>query len=333
MAQFSVVVTDYIEPDLEWEAKELAKAGIAFTHLQLKFKPEEEVYAAVKDADVIVVNMVKFPASLIARLDKCKLIIRHGAGYDNVDVEACTKKGIVFAYQPDYCSHEVAEQAIALLFACARQVYSSRKILEVSIKKGQWDFSALRKGYRMDGRVLGIIGCGRIGSLVYQKLQHYGFSKILVCDPYINQERIKELGITIVSREQVLRESDFITIHTPCNKETERIINKDTLALMKPTAVFVNTARGPLVDHQALADALKSGKLAFAGIDVFDKEPPEDTYPLLGLENATLTPHLAWYSEDAAWDIRKNIIEDCIRCRDGREPRNRVNKCGCGCKK
>lgn len=326
MADFNMVITDYIEPDLIWEEEEMKKAGIGFAAHQLKLASEEDVYQAVKNADVIVVNMVKFPASLINRLDRCKLIIRHGAGYDNVDVDACTKKGIIFSYQPDYCSHEVAEQAIALLFACARQVYSSREILDESIRTQKWDFSTLYKGFRMAGQVLGIIGCGRIGSLVFQKLQHFGFSKILVCDPYMSEERIKELGITIVSREEVLRESDLITIHTPSNKETERIINAETLAMMKPTAIFVNTARGPLVDHQALADALNAGTIGFAGIDVFDKEPPEPTYPLLGIKNAILTPHLAWYSEDAAWDIRKNIIEDVLRCRDNREPRNQVNK-------
>lgn len=320
-----VVVTDYIEPDMNYEAEKLKEAGIDFVAHQLKFKPEEDVIAAVKDADVIVVNMVKITPTVIASLGRCKAVIRHGAGYDNVDVPALTAKGIPLAYVPDYCMDEVAEQAIALLFAVARQVVHSRKILDSSIEQGKWDFSALQKSWRMTNQVLGIVGCGRIGSKVYEKLSGFGFKDVLVCDPYLPEERIAELGITIVPRERVFREADLITIHTPLTDETRCIVNKATLAMMKPTAFLVNTSRGPMVDHAALAEALKTGVIAGAGIDVFDKEPPEATYPLLGLENATLTPHLAWYSEDSAWDIRYKILEDIELALAGKPPRYCVN--------
>lgn len=325
MDSMNVVVTDYIEPDLDWETEEMKKRGVNFTAHQLKFQPEAKVIAAVKDADVIVVNMVKITETVVKSLTRCKLIIRHGAGYDNVDAAACTACGIPLSYVPDYCMDEVAEQAIALIFAVARQVPGSRNTLEMSIAQGKWDFSGLRKSYRMAGKVLGIVGCGRIGSKVYQKMEHFGFSKILVCDPYLPAERIEELGIKIVSRETVFREADFITIHTPLNDETRKLVNAETLAMMKPTAIIVNTSRGPMVDHQALADALKNGTIAAAGIDVYDTEPPESSYPLLKLQNAVLTPHLAWYSEDAAWDIRYKIVEDIDRIIAGQPPRHCVN--------
>ena len=321
-----VVVTDFIEPNLDWEAGEVAKRGADFTALQLKFRPEQEVIAAVKDADVIVVNMVKITPCLVDSLIKCRRIIRHGAGYDNVDVAACTARGIPVAYCPDYCMDEVAEQAIALIFACARQVPQSRKVLEDSIARGRWDFTPLAKCYRVAGKRLGIIGCGRIGSRVLKKMRHFGFAEILVCDPYLSREQLTELGIATVTKEKLFREADYITIHTPLNDETRHMVNRETLAMMKPTAYLVNTSRGPMVDHEALAEALRAKAIAGAGIDVYDTEPPEQTYPLLGLENAILTPHLAWYSEDAAWKIREDIVEDIDRALAGKPPRWCVNK-------
>ncbi|HOJ20716.1 MAG TPA: C-terminal binding protein [Armatimonadota bacterium] len=319
-----VVITDYIEPDLKWEEKELAKRGFPFTYHQLKFAPVEQVIEATRDADVVVVNMVKITREVIAAWEKCRLVIRHGVGYDNVDVDALTEKGIPLCYIPDYCAEEVAEQAIALIFACARRIPASRKVLEESSARGQWDFTDVIPIYRMAGRTLGILGCGRIGSYVYRKLQSFGFN-FLICDPYLSEERRRELGVELVDKETLFRESDFITLHAPLNDETRRIVNAETLAMMKPTAYVINTARGPLVDHQALADALRNGTIAGAAIDVFDKEPPETDYPLFGLPNAILTPHLAWYSEDAAWRIREIILLEIDRFAAGQPPRYCVN--------
>jgi len=324
--KLKVVVTDYIEPDMDWEAAEMAKRGVEFAAFQLKFRPEEEVIAAVKDADVIVVNMVPMTARVIESLNSCRRIIRHGAGYDNVDVAACTAKGIPLAYCPDYCMDEVAEQAIALIFAAARQIPQSRKVLDDSVARGQWDFTPIAKCYRMAGKRLGIIGCGRIGSRVLKKMRHFGFEEILVCDPYLPMERLRELKIKTVSQVTVFCDADYITIHTPLTEETRHIVNRETLAMMKPTAYLVNTSRGPMVDHQALAEALREKKIAGAGIDVYDTEPPEQTYPLLGLENAILTPHLAWYSEDAGRKIREDIVEDIDRALAGKPPRWCVNE-------
>ncbi|MHC4401256.1 MAG: C-terminal binding protein [Planctomycetota bacterium] len=321
-----VVVTDYIEPDMDWETAKMEKRGVDFTACQLKFRPEDEVIAAVRHADVVVVNMVKLTARVIDSLTRCRRIIRHGAGYDNVDVAACTARGIPLAYCPDYCMDEVAEQALALIFACARQVPQSRQVLDDSIADGKWDFSPIAKCYRMSGRKLGIIGCGRIGSKTLEKTRHFGFEEILVCDPYLSEERLEELGITTVSLERVFREADYITIHTPLTDETRHMVNRQTLSLMKPTAYVVNTSRGPMVDHEALAEALREKRIAGAGIDVYDTEPPEDTYPLLDLENAVLTPHLAWYSEDAGWKIREDIVEDVDRALAGKPPRWCVNE-------
>lgn len=320
MSKLKVVVTDYIEPDLNWETAEMAKRGIDFATHQIKFAPLDEVIAKTSDADVVVVNMLRVNRELISGLKKCKLVIRHGVGYDNVDVAALNEAGIPLCYIPDYCVEEVAEQAIALMFACGRRIVSSRKVLDDSSARGIWDFNPVIPVFRMAGQTVGIIGCGRIGSRVYQKLASFGV-KFLICDPYLTDERKRELGIEVVDKETVFRESDFVTIHTPLTPETRHIVNAGTLAMMKRSAYLVNTARGPMVDANALAEALKKGTIAGAGIDVFDIEPPPADYPLFGLPNAILTPHLAWYSEDAAWRIRELIVLEIDRFVAGQAPR------------
>ncbi|HQP97978.1 MAG TPA: C-terminal binding protein [bacterium] len=322
--KIKVVVTDYIEPDMKWEEEQLAKLGVEFAHYQLKFRPMEEVLEKIRDAHIIVVNMVKMPRELIEKLEKCRLVIRHGAGYDNVDVDALSDRGIPLAYMPDYCSDEVAEQAIALLFACARKIVWSRKVLDESSARGQWNFDDVIPMYRMKGKTLGIIGCGRIGSLTYLKLKHFGFN-FLICDPYLSQRRVDALGISLVDHETLFRNSDFITIHTPLNDETRHMVNANTLAMMKPTAYIINTSRGPMVNENDLAEALRSKKIAGAAIDVFEKEPPDPSHPLFGLDNVILTPHLSWYSEDAGWSIREKIVEDIGRNIAGQPPRFCVN--------
>jgi D-3-phosphoglycerate dehydrogenase len=298
----------------------MAKRGIDFATHQIKFAPLDEVIAKTSDADVVVVNMLRVNRELISGLKKCKLVIRHGVGYDNVDVAALNEAGIPLCYIPDYCVEEVAEQAIALMFACGRRIVSSRKVLDDSSARGIWDFNPVIPVFRMAGQTVGIIGCGRIGSRVYQKLASFGV-KFLICDPYLTDERKRELGIEVVDKETVFRESDFVTIHTPLTPETRHIVNAGTLAMMKRSAYLVNTARGPMVDANALAEALKKGTIAGAGIDVFDIEPPPADYPLFGLPNAILTPHLAWYSEDAAWRIRELIVLEIDRFVAGQAPR------------
>jgi D-3-phosphoglycerate dehydrogenase len=326
--KIKVVVTDYIEDNLDWEAEKLVERGIIFETYQLKLMPEEDVFAKIKDADIIVVNMVKMPESLISKLKKCRLIIRHGIGYDNVDVDACTKYGIQFAYQPDYCKEDVAEHAIALIFACARKVVKSRKTLEESAKSGQWNFSGLFPIYRLDGKTLGILGTGRIGSRVFRKLRTFGF-KIIACDPYIKEHRKKKLedqGLVFVDKETLFKESDYITVHTPLNDETKHIVNAETLALMKPTAYVVNSSRGPMVDSAALAAAVKNGTIAGAAIDVFDVEPPSPDFELFGIENVILTPHIGWASEEAGWEIRESILNDILAAAEGKSARCVVNE-------
>ena len=322
--KLKVVVTDYIEPDMNWEAEQFAQRGIDFAYHQLKNRPDAEVIDATRDADIIVVNMVPITPAVMDGWEKCKLVIRHGAGYDNIDVDGLTERNILLEYVPDYCSHEVAEHAIALLFACARKIIPSQKVLDHAVATGQWDFDPIRPMFRLDEATIGIVGCGRIGSLVYRKLEHFGVD-FLICDPYLTKERTKELGIDLVDLETVMRNSDLITVHTPLNDETRQIVNAKSISWMKPTAYLVNTSRGGMVDHDALAAALKANKIGGAAVDVFEKEPPDSDFPLIGVENAMITPHLSWYSEDAGWSIREKIVQAIDMYVDGTGPRIAVN--------
>jgi len=322
-----IVVTDYLEPDFQWEQQELRKRGLDFqweAH-QAKFAKEDELVKLIGDAEIVIVNMARMTSGVISRLSRARLIIRHGIGYDNVDTAAATAAGIRVANIPDYCVQEVAEQTLMLILGAVRHLPEQRLSMERSVAKGQWDFSVVRPVFRMKGKTLGIVGCGRIGSTVLGLVGGLGM-KVLVCAPYLSAERQAELGIRTVSLETVLAESDIVTLHTPLNAETRGMIHAAALRRMKSSAVLVNTARGPLVNDADLAEALQKGVIAGAAIDVYDLEPPKPDHPLLSAPNCLLTPHLSWYSEESGWSIREKILEDVIRHLEGRPPRFTVNK-------
>ncbi len=324
MKHAKIVVTDYIEPDLEWEREKLSGAPVTFEGFQLKSASREELLARIGDADVLVVNMVKITRDVVQNLRSCKLIIRHGVGFDNIDLPAATEHGIQVCYVPDYCREEVAEQAMMLLLICRRKFTRQQESLEVSVRKGQWDFSGVGPIRRFSGTKAGIVGCGRIGSLVVKMLRGFGI-EVMVHDPYLSERRQAELGIHCLPLEEVLGQADMVTIHPALTHETKYMIGERELRMMKPTAILVNTARGAIVNAEALARACKEGWIAGAGVDVFEKEPPAEDFVLWGIPNVILTPHLAWYSEDSGVSIREKIMEDIQRFLDGRPPRFPIN--------
>jgi D-3-phosphoglycerate dehydrogenase / 2-oxoglutarate reductase len=327
LEQCKIVVTDYIESDLDWEVSELGQApGVIFEHYQLKQSPKAELIEKVKDADIVVVNMAAFDAEVIGALEKCQLLIRHGIGYDNVDVAACTANKIRFCYQPDYCATEVAETAVALIMACARKLFVSREVLHDASHNQIWDFGPMGQVHRMFGQTLGIVGAGRIGGRVCRMMSTFGM-KIMVCDPHLDERQKGALGISqTYGLNDVLAESDIITLHTPLNDETRYLIDEPQLRMMKSQSILVNTSRGGVVNTHALARALRENWIGGAGIDVFEKEPPPPDMPLFGLPNATLSAHIGWMSVEAGWDIRYKIMSDIKACMAGQLPANTVNK-------
>jgi D-3-phosphoglycerate dehydrogenase len=324
MGQTKIVIIDYIEPDLDWERRQLAELSVVMQAYQLKDAPEQQIIAAIGDADVVIVNMTRMNREILRHLHSCKLIIRHGVGYDNIDVAAATEMGIQVCYVPDYCREEVAEQAMMLLLLCRRRFTRQLDSLEESVRKRQWDYSKIIPVHRFSNTRAGIIGCGRIGSLVLKMLRGFGIDA-LVHDPYLSERRQSELGIHTVPLEQVLPEVDMVTLHPTLTDETRYFIGERELRMMKRTAILVNTARGAIVNADALAKACKEGWIAGAGIDVFEQEPPEESFALRGIPNVILTPHVAWYSEDAGWSIREKILDDVRRYLEGKPPRYPVN--------
>ncbi|MBN1154737.1 C-terminal binding protein [candidate division KSB1 bacterium] len=324
--EWKIVITDYIEDDLNWERDLFAKMkNIMFEAHQLKHRPLSQIIAATKDADILVVNMVKLNREIIRSLNQCKLVIRHGVGYDNVDVDALSDRGIMFINIPDYCIHEVAEQTIMLIMCCVRKFAQQKQAMSVSMEKGDWDCEVAQPIYRLYQKTLGIIGCGRIGSAVLQMM--CGFQmRCLVCDPYLTPERKHELGIETVPLETVLRESDVITLHTPLNNETRHMISHHQLNMMKQHACIINTARGGVIDENALIEACESGRIAAAGIDVFEfREPPSASAKLLKIERLYTTPHLGWYSVESERAMRERVVEQILNFIHGKIPDNVIN--------
>jgi D-3-phosphoglycerate dehydrogenase len=317
-------VTDYVERDLAWEETECRRLGVEFAAYQLKTASPAQIVRHVRDANIILVNMAKFTKDVIAGLEKTQLIIRHGIGYENVDVSACTNHGVVFANEATASSEDVAEHALMLIFEAYKKKHIQDEILKDWINTGQWSSEKIHPLYRLVGKTLGIVGCGNIGSRLLRKVQGLGM-RVLVCDPYLSQERLQELGVSHTPLDDLLKESDVVTVHVPVTDETRGMFDARKFALMKPSAVIVNTARGPVIRTQDLIKALQDGKIAGAALDVFEEEPPKPKLALFKLTNVILSPHIAWYSEEGGIDIRRMIMEDVRAYLDARLPRFVVN--------
>jgi D-3-phosphoglycerate dehydrogenase / 2-oxoglutarate reductase len=324
MSNLKVVVTDYIEPDLKWEEEECRKLGIDFSHYQLKTASTEKLLEVAADADVVVVNMARFDRKLIEGLRNTRMIIRHGIGYDNVDIAAATERGIGVGYIPDYCVPEVAEQALMLIMACQRKIFEQDRILRRSATANNWDFSSIYPVYRLQGKTVGIVGCGRIGSTVLHMLQGFGVN-LLICDPFLTEDVVRKIGAPNVCCKDLLSESDIITVHVPLKKDTYHMFSDNQFKQMKNSAILVNTSRGAVIDLPALDRALREGVIAMAGIDVYEVEPPPADFPLLHNEKAICLPHLSWLSEESGWAIRQKIMENIRRFSVGQPPVNAVN--------
>ena len=319
MSEFRVVILDDRYSRYDEEEKVLASIGISpEVHW-----PESETEAAVilKDADAVICNLYPLTGSLIRGMENCRVISRYGVGYDNVDVAAAAEKGIAVCNVPDYAMEDASDHALALLFGCIRKIsYRDRMIRE-----GKWNLHQDQPCFRMAGRVLGVIGYGHIGSTLVRKISGFGFSKILVDDPRADEDRIAAAGGEKASLEEVLRQSDYISIHCPLKDETVDMFDGEAFGKMKDGAILINTARGPIVNEAELHKALLSGKLAAAGLDVYDEDPLSMKSPLRKLDNITLTDHAAWYSEESIVELKTKAAQNVVQVLSGKEASYRVN--------
>ena len=268
--------------------------------------------------------MTPITEQIFEGLDNAKVLIRHGIGYDKVDVNAATKHGIIFANQARAFRQDVAEHAIMLIFATYRKLMLLNKFFNDSVRLGNWSYHDIYPVYRLGEKNLGIIGAGNIGSLVIRKLKSFGFH-LLVCDPYKPKEELEELGVEHTPLDEVLEKSDIVSLHVPVTDETRGFIDYEKLSLMKESAILINTARGQVVKTLDLTKALKKGIIAGAGLDVHEGEPPPEEYGFAGMDNVICTPHFAWYSEEGGWEIRHMIIDDLRAFLDGKPPRHIIN--------
>ncbi len=280
-----------------------------------------EAIAALADADGVLVNLHPLPAKVIKEMKKCLIISRYGVGYDNVDVEAATEQGIWVARVPDYSLEDVSDQALALLLGAIRKIsYKDRRIRE-----GGWNLKDDQPCYRIKGKVLGLIGYGAIARTLHRKVSGFGLAKVLVYDPYVKAEQIREQGGTPENLETLLRESDYISIHAPLTEETKGMIGKKEISLVKPNLILINTSRGPLLQENAVATALADGRIGYAGLDVFENEPLSKQSPLRKLDNVILSDHSGWYSEESLVELKTKAARNVLEVLQGGKPAYPVN--------
>lgn len=310
---------------MEVERRELAKLNIDAEVVEARFNTEDEFIAVAKDADVILGGGPVLTRRVMESLTKCRAIITYSVGFDGIDIDAATDNGIIIVNNPAsyWCVEEVSNHTIALLLACAKKLV----LLNNLTKQGRWIESrrVLPPMVSIHGQILGLVGCGAIGRMTAKKAQCFGL-RTLGYDPYLDKSLAKEYGIILMSLPELLKESDFVSVHTPLNEETYHLIGEREFKQMKPGAYFINTSRGSVVDEMALIKALQEKWIAGAGLDVFEKEPVAPDNPLLKMDNVVVLPHTASYS-DAALDLQPvNPAQEAARVLSGQWPKNVINK-------
>jgi D-3-phosphoglycerate dehydrogenase len=315
---FMVAVTDSVFPSQEPEHRVLDPLGVELRAGQCR--SEEEVIALAKDADAILNCYAKMTARVIGELKRCKVIARYGIGVDNVDLAAATRAGIVVTNVPDYCVDEVSDHGLALLLGLARRVVAA----DQAVKGGAWDVVAHKGIRRVRGQTLGLLGFGKIARALAGKAQAIGMQVVAV-DPFVDAGAMARLQVRAVDLDTLLAESDAVSVHVPLSPETRGIIGERALARMKPTAFLINTSRGPVVDESALIAALQAGRLAGAGLDVFEQEPVDPESPLLKMENVVTLPHIGSATEATRQAMVDLAADNLLAVLQGKPPLTPVN--------
>ena len=308
-----IAVTDSPFPSLD-----PAKAALQRVDPELRIAKSpsaDDILAVARDADAILVTYAKLPGELLRQLTRCKAIGRFGLGVDNIDIKSAAELGIMVTYVPDYCMHEVSDHAMALLLALARKIPLSNKLVQA----GRWEMPAVVPIHRLAGRVLGLVGFGNIPRALTPKAKAFGL-RVVTHDPYVSPEVLAAAGVEAVTFDRLLDISDFVSIHAPLMPATRGLFNAETFRKMKRGAALINTARGPLVDEDALVAALDSGQLGAAALDVVAVEPLPKDAKLIGRDNVILTPHTGFYSVEALDELQTKCAADVARVLSGEKP-------------
>jgi C-terminal binding protein len=325
-----VIVTDFIAEPLDYERRHLE--GLADV-VALNAFSEEDLIGRIEEADAIMLyHFVSLTSRTIERLKHCKLIVRCGVGFDNVDVRAARERGITVANVPDYGTEDVADSAIGMMLALTRGVHYLNTRLQHG--KGPWIYTQVQPLHRLRGRVFGVVGIGRIGTATAIRAKALGMD-VVYYDPLAPQGRDKSLGVrSVETLDELLTQAHVVSTHCPLTPDTKHLINRETIARMRPGSFVVNTARGGVVDVLAVLEAITSGHLRGAAIDVLETEPPPDDHPLIKAwrdpahpahDRIILNPHSAFYSEEGLLDMRIKGSQNCRRVLLGQTPYNIVN--------
>ena len=313
-----VVLTDHIYEDTAIETEIIE--GADFELVSIDASSAEDVIDGGADATVLLTTNAPITEQVFRELPNLEAVVRMGAGYDNVDVDAATEHGVIVVNVPQYGDEEVASHALALILACDRRIVQYDR----HVREGHWDWKYRNEQTRLHGKTLGIVGFGRIGRQLAGMTAGLGID-VIAADPYVSAAEIESHSATKVSFEELVTQSDLISIHTVLNDETYHLFDAETFSMMKESAVLVNVARGGIVDQPALLEALDANEFAVAGLDVTDPEPPSADDPIRTHEDVIVTPHIAWYSEKALEDLRRTPAEEAVRILEETTPENVVN--------
>jgi D-3-phosphoglycerate dehydrogenase len=324
-SRFEVVIANSEFPDGNLEQEILGKIGATVKKFQAH--NAKELQRITRSAHGILCTYdAPFTKEVISNFENASVIVVSAVGYDNIDVKAATEKGVVVCNVPDYMTFEVAEHTIALILALIRRI----PLADRFVRAGEWpaygplSWARLRPLSHLDGKVAGIVGFGRIGRQVAERLQAFRM-RLIAYDPYVSKSDAAERGVELVSLHTLMKESDVIAVNALLSEETRHLIGDRELRLMKQTAVIVNTSRGKIIDQTALVQTLVDQRIAGAGLDVLEREPPDANDPLLKLENVILTPHVASTSEKSYSELRRMAAEEVGRVLLGERPRHPVN--------
>ena len=318
MAKYKVVITDHEYDNIENE--KAALSGLDVELLDYQYKDAENILKVAGDADALIIQYAKMPRELIEKLEKCKIIARYATGFDGIDLEACTEKGIYVCNVSDYCREEVSTYALSLLLEMATRVGKHNEWTH----SGNW-FGMPGKQHSLKKQVIGVISFGRIARSYIDKIKPL-CDNIWVYDAYVPADAMREYGVTPKSFDEILEGADYISVHCPLTEETRHLFNKEAFKKMKKSAVLINVARGAVVSEEDLVWALENGEIAGAALDVLEQEPPEKDNPLFKFDNVLISPHSAWYSEESQAVLQRTPAEEVARVLQGEVPVNLVNK-------
>ena len=315
-----VVVTDTRWEDLNIERAVLDRVGAELVENRDYQGPDHQ-RELVRNADAVISQLAPLTAGSIEAMEQCRGIVRYGVGVDNVDVAAATRRGIPVCNVPDYCTDEVADHTLTLTLAVVRKLPTAIE----SLRSGQTTHEPLQPVPRLSTLTFGLYGFGRIAQAVAQRARGFGF-RLIATDPFVPDAAFAAAGVERVTPDELVTRSNVLSLHMPLNDETRHMINGESLGRMPEGAYLVNTARGGLVNTDALLAALDSGQLAGAAVDVLEQEPIPTDHPLWQRPNAILTSHVAWYSENALEQLRRSVAEEIARLLMGEPPRCPVNR-------